>query len=92
MNKIRLTITIGIFATISLAGCASRYTVVQDRAAYDLKCSRDGIEVMNIGGESYAAKGCKQEAVYNCQSVTKFLFPLYAVCSMESKNQPNSLK
>lgn len=54
------------FALVALAGCITMETVAQTRAANDLRCPEEKIVVANIGGSSFRATGCGQEATYNC--------------------------
>ena len=52
----------------TLAGCMaeSASSVVATRAAHDFHCDEDDIKVENIGGKTYAAKGCGRERTYDC--------------------------
>jgi hypothetical protein len=55
------------FGLIGTAGCIDPYAATtKARAANDLKCPEEQILVANIGGTSYRATGCTQEATYNC--------------------------
>lgn len=49
-----------------LGACVTMQGVAQTRAANDLRCPEDKIVVENIGGSSFRATGCGQEATYNC--------------------------
>jgi hypothetical protein len=49
-----------------LSGCVTMQGTAKTRAANDLKCPEEQIAVVNIGGSSYRATGCGQEATYNC--------------------------
>jgi hypothetical protein len=55
-------------ALLSLSGCASAppQAVVRAHAASDLACPGGRLDVRGIGGESFAATGCGQRAVYSC--------------------------
>ena len=57
-----LTLILSLF----VVGCASGGGTVKDRAAFDLDCPKDKIEVTNIGGTSYGASGCGKKATYTC--------------------------
>lgn len=66
-----MTKTIASFAFLALAlstmtGCVTMAGTAKTRAANDLRCSEEKIVVANIGGSSYRATGCGQEATYNC--------------------------
>jgi hypothetical protein len=53
--------------TVGTAGCVDVYAMTaKARAANDLKCADEQVTVANIGGTSYRATGCGQEATYNC--------------------------
>lgn len=65
MSKIRASLS--LFALVSsMTGCVTMAGIAKTRAANDLRCSEDQIVVANIGGSSYRATGCGQEATYNC--------------------------
>ncbi len=49
-----------------VGACSPMERTARTRAANDLRCDKDQIEVRNIGGTSYRATGCNQEATYNC--------------------------
>ena len=66
---------------IGTAGCVTMETTAKTRAANDLKCSEDQIVVRNIGGSSYRATGCNQEATYNCGQSSQNTF----VCQREEQ-------
>src|SRR5580658_1267857 len=52
---------------VGTMGCIDPYAATtKARAANDLKCPEDQLTVANIGGTSYRATGCTQEATYNC--------------------------
>ena len=40
--------------------------VVRERAAHELNCPEDQLEITSIGGTSYEATGCGQAATYTC--------------------------
>jgi len=44
----------------------SMIEVVKHRSSYELKCDESKIEVIDIGGTSFIARGCKKEKTYNC--------------------------
>jgi hypothetical protein len=51
---------------VSLGACITMEGVAHTRAANDLRCPEDKIVMTNIGGSSFRATGCGQEATYNC--------------------------
>jgi len=51
-------------------GCVTMAGTAQTRAANDMKCPEEQIVVANIGGTSFRATGCGQEATYNCGQST----------------------
>ncbi len=63
------------------AGCVTMETTAKTRAANDLHCAEEQIVVRNIGGSSYRATGCNQEATYNCGQSTANTF----VCQREEQ-------
>ena len=70
-----------MFVAIAAAGCVTMETTAKTRAANDLNCAEDQIAVRNIGGSSYRATGCNQEATYNCGQSTANTF----VCQREEQ-------
>ncbi len=60
MKNLLLVLALATGACVTMSG------VAQTRAANDLKCPEDQITVANIGGSSFRATGCGQEATYNC--------------------------
>ena len=60
MKNILIVLALATGACVTMAG------VAQTRAANDLKCPEDQIAIANIGGSSFRATGCGQEATYNC--------------------------
>lgn len=56
--------------TLLAVGCVTMAGTAQTRAANDLKCPEDQVVVANIGGTSFRATGCGQEATYNCGQST----------------------
>ncbi len=59
--------SIALFTLVSsLTGCVTMAGIAKTRASNDLRCAEDQIVVANIGGSSYRATGCGQEATYNC--------------------------
>ncbi len=69
MKTLLASSAIPVLALASL-GCATMEDTVQTRASNDLKCPEERITVNNIGGTSYRATGCRQEATYNCTQST----------------------
>lgn len=61
-------VVVALSALLSLTGCVTQGSVVRTRALNDLSCDEKQIEVVNIGGTSYRARGCGQEATYNCMT------------------------
>ena len=64
-NHGRIRLAALLVLTLGLSSC-SMAGAVKSRAAYDLNCSEDRIEVRNIGGNSYAATGCGKDQTYTC--------------------------
>jgi hypothetical protein len=64
MKTFGLTLALTVFA--SATGCVTMEGIAKTRAANDLRCGEEQIVVTNIGGTSYRATGCGQEATYNC--------------------------
>ena len=59
-----------LLITLLLSGCSSAPLFTETatkRAEFDLDCNASELIIQNIGGDSYAAKGCDKKAVYNCQ-------------------------
>jgi len=72
------------------AGCGARQNeVVQARAASDLSCPKDKLDVQAIGGSSYKATGCGMSATYTCLG-GGFANPFEAMCSREGGAAPVS--
>jgi hypothetical protein len=50
-----------------MAGCgASQQSVVATRAMHEFSCPKDQVVVEELGGSSYRAHGCGQEATFTC--------------------------
>ena len=63
----RRLVLCGLGAALALGGCVStKGDVVRKRAAYDFSCAEDQIQLTEIAGDTWGAKGCQKEAVYNC--------------------------
>lgn len=45
--------------------------VVRERAAHELDCSEDDIEIEEIGGTSYVAAGCGSSGTYTCSDTVQ---------------------
>ncbi len=54
------------FLAVLLAGCSATLMVptVQTRAAFDLSCSKDNLNIIKLGGGSYGVRGCGKQATY----------------------------
>ena len=52
--------------TLSLGACITMQSVATTRASNDLRCPEEQVALANIGGTSFRASGCGQEATYNC--------------------------
>jgi hypothetical protein len=48
------------------SGCITATGVVRERAANEFSCDEGNIEVYSIGGNTYRAVGCGQDATYTC--------------------------
>jgi len=84
MIRSRLAIVF-FFASAAAAtsvGCVTMQGTAQTRAANDLRCPEEQVVVANIGGSSYRATGCGQEATYNCGASTGSTF----VCMREEQH------
>jgi hypothetical protein len=68
-------------AVVATVGCVSMEGTAHTRAVNDLRCGEDQVVVKNIGGSSYRATGCGQEATYNCGQSTGSTF----VCQREEQ-------
>jgi hypothetical protein len=57
-----------VMLAVSTAACATggMEDAARARAANDLKCPEDKVNLVEIGGTSYRAKGCGDSAVYDC--------------------------
>jgi hypothetical protein len=62
---VRFAIALIALGTVA-AGCVHAEDVARTRAASDFHCEEDKIDVTNIGGTSYRAKGCGYNTVYDC--------------------------
>jgi hypothetical protein len=76
-----LPLLLVLAAMVCAVGCVNMETTARTRAANDLKCGEDAVVVQNIGGSSYRATGCGQEATYNCAQSTQHTF----VCQREEQ-------
>jgi hypothetical protein len=70
MKTLAVSLSIPVLS-LALFGCATMEGTVQTRASNDMKCPEERIAVANIGGTSYRATGCGQEATYNCMQSTQ---------------------
>ena len=67
MNALHRFIPAAItFVALSTSACVTMESTARTRAANDLSCPEDSVAVRNIGGTSFRATGCGQEATYNC--------------------------
>ncbi len=55
-------------AALVVGACATGSGIVRERAANEFSCDESEVEVEAIGGNSYRATGCGQEATYTCRS------------------------
>jgi hypothetical protein len=68
MMKYKLVLVV---ACIPLTACISQDDMarhVRTHAAFDFQCPKDQIEVSHLGGSSYGARGCGQQAGYVVKS------------------------
>jgi hypothetical protein len=64
--RIRAT-GLALLASLAVSGCADHIgDTVRTRAANDFKCSEDEIDVTQVAGTTYRAKGCGENVVYDC--------------------------
>ncbi len=56
-------------ATLAVACVPQGSNVVRPRAAYDFDCPEERVEVREIAGNTYEAKGCGRTEVYVCNGV-----------------------
>jgi curli biogenesis system outer membrane secretion channel CsgG len=64
-----LTVVLAFAAVVSLPACFSANVspaVVRAKAASDLSCPSDQIQLDNPTGSNWKAKGCGKEATYAC--------------------------
>jgi hypothetical protein len=66
MTQKPLAVALTLAVAAATSACVTMAGVAQTRAANDLRCPQDQIVVTNIGGSSFRATGCGQEATYNC--------------------------
>jgi hypothetical protein len=57
---------IPILFALSLVACVDAESVVKTRAANDFHCNEEHVDVTNVGGTSFQAKGCGYSEVYDC--------------------------
>ena len=62
----RLAALIALLLPVACAGPSKRTEVVRARAAHDLPCQKESIEVAHLTRDVYRAKGCGGEVVYQC--------------------------
>jgi hypothetical protein len=68
MSNVR-SIVLTVSALAALAGCGSANVspnVVRAKAASDLSCPADQLQLENPVGSNWKAKGCGKEATYAC--------------------------
>lgn len=80
-NLFRVFPLLVVAAVLATVGCVTMETTAHTRAVNDLRCGEDQVVVKNIGGSSYRATGCGQEATYNCGQSTGSTF----VCQREEQ-------
>lgn len=56
----------GTLALLLLPGCASMLGTVRERAAVEFSCAEEEIEVEELPGSAFAARGCGRSASYAC--------------------------
>lgn len=76
-----LPLFVALAATFCAVGCVTMETTARTRASNDLRCGEERVVIRNIGGSSYRATGCGQEATYNCGQSTGSTF----VCQREEQ-------
>ena len=59
-----------VIAFVALTGCASVASAAGDRFAFEARCPRAQVEVEEVGGSAYVARGCGRRATYVCEPTT----------------------
>ena len=80
-NLFRVFPLLVVAAVLATVGCATMETTAHTRAVNDLRCAQDQVVIKNIGGSSFRATGCGQEATYNCGQSSTDTF----VCQREEQ-------
>jgi len=57
-----------VLSSLALGGCATQYTAVRERAAFDFRCPENQVEAESGPGGLWVAAGCGQRANYVCSS------------------------
>ena len=73
------------FLVGGLVGCTTQTGAVEARAASDFGCDEWKIEVEDVGGNAYRAKGCGRSATYVCVGGGGYGSP---TCIKESSGDP----
>ncbi len=67
-------IIVGVALSLAL-GCATPTTSIEQKAAFDLECPAEQIEVTDLGSGSFDAIGCGKRVSYACfQNTWGYLF------------------
>jgi hypothetical protein len=81
----------GFFAPIVLVACGANgpEDVLRARAASDFKCTPDEVNVTEIAGTTYRAKGCGENSIYDCAMTSAHGRPTY-LCIPEGERRGGS--
>lgn len=62
--KTKFVLSLSMLGFIS--GCATQNAIqaVGERVEFDLKCPRNQVKILEIGGGAYGARGCGKQASY----------------------------
>ncbi|MFO0761486.1 MAG: hypothetical protein U0359_33715 [Byssovorax sp.] len=71
---------------IALLGCQAN--VAQARAAVDLQCPEESVQIQELPGNAYRAEGCGKHAVYACSGGTLLSSEAFTTCTREAEPAP----
>jgi hypothetical protein len=65
--RLQITIASTLFG-LSVFGCGATENQLRDRAAFDMKCTQDKVEIVEIDQRTRGVRACGQQATYveNC--------------------------
>jgi hypothetical protein len=65
----RTSLVIGVALSVGLAACGGVGNL-KTRAAFDMKCKEESLQLTELGAASYGVEGCGQRQVYVCKQQT----------------------